>query len=63
LCRYTAEYGSEGLHEVKMLADPVLHITDPAIARDLMFARSDTFPDRGVSAMVWIQGLYMGGSK
>ena len=51
LLAWAKEYGAEGLHEVKMLNQPILHITDPALAKDLMFDRFDTFPDRGVSAM------------
>ena len=34
-----------------MLSQPILHITDPAIARELMFDKANEFPDRGVSAM------------
>lgn len=51
LLAWAEEYGGEGLHEVMMLSQPILHITDPAVARDLMFNRADTFPDRGVSAV------------
>ena len=51
LLQWANEYGGEGLHEVKMLSQSILHITDPAVAKDLMFDRFDTFPDRGVSAV------------
>ena len=42
------EYDGEDAHEVN--ADQSNLHTDPAVAKDLMFDRFDTFPDRGVSA-------------
>ena len=51
LLEWAEAYGADGVHEVKMLSQPNLHITDPAIARELMFDKANEFPDRGVSAM------------
>ena len=51
LLEWAEAYGADGVHEVKMLSQPILHITDPAIARELMFDKANEFPDRGVSAM------------
>ena len=53
LLEWALAYGSgaEGVHEVKMLSKPILHVCDAAVARDLMFDKSSTFPDRGVSAI------------
>ena len=53
LLEWALEYGANpaGVHEVKMLGQTILHVVDPLIARELMVAKSDEFPDRGVSAM------------
>ena len=51
LLEWAEAYGADGVHEVKMLSQTILHVTDPAIARELMFDKADEFPDRGVSAM------------
>ena len=52
LLEWAETYGvADGVHEVKMLSQTILHLTDPKLARELMFDRSDSFPDRGVSAM------------
>jgi len=46
LLEWALAYGSgaEGVHEVKMLSKPILHVCDAAVARDLMFDKSSTFP-------------------
>jgi len=54
LLAWALEYGANpsGVHEVQMLgAGPILHVVDPQIARELMVAKADEFPDRGASAM------------
>ena len=53
LLEWALEYGNNpaGVHEVQMLGQTILHVVDPKIARELMVAKSDEFPDRGVSAM------------
>jgi len=49
LLAWAQEYGGEGLHELKITgSNKVIHIVDPAIAKDLLsLDRFDTFPDRG----------------
>ena len=53
LLKWALEYGNNpaGVHEVQMLGQTILHVVDPKLARELMVAKSDEFPDRGVSAM------------
>ena len=52
MLEWAETYGvKDGVHEVKMLSQTILHLTDPKLARELMFDRADTFPDRGVNAM------------
>jgi hypothetical protein len=53
LLKWALEYGNNpsGVHEVKMLGQTNLHVVDPKIARELLVAKSNEFPDRGVSAM------------